>query len=674
MKTHYRVTTLLLILTLSSVSCERLAGPEPVAQLDVQITFPRSTSTVHGKQTVGVSSKTITSMNLSVATPEGRTLFTGPFTKNGTGWEIEVELNPISKVSVGVEAWHDENLIYSGVDTSVAINSGSVAVARIEMKSHLPTAEMSLIVHEYQPLTITADARSSVSFQASYTNLRVRFDWENDSNWDTEFVSMVPRTHSYDAPGEYTVVVEVKDGDGLIAHATQEVVVEAQLPALKTQLKVTPEQGVPGDLFVATVATATVGGDSVDVQTRWDWNGDGSWDTDWIDQTTVAVQLDESGTYNVNVEVSDTQNRTGVAQQDIFVSTEFVPPVAYLSILPLVTGVNRPVIADAGASRACKEGDNDLRYRWDWDGDGAWDTEQIESSSITCEYPHEGTYTVCVEVTDGAGISSVVQGDVLVLSGSQSYTAGHQIDVNGVPMAFIPDGTYLMGSDNSSAADFPPHPVDVSSFLMDVYEVTNAQYQRFVLATDYPAPPHWTGTQYPPEQAELPVVNVSLCDAREYAAWRGARLPTEEEWEYAARGPEGLVFPWGMYFNSANAAHGTMPVAPVGRFPQGASFFGIQDMAGNVYEWTDSKFRPYPGFQEYILVNPATSQYYDDSIYLISDNPFDESNQEEYIMRGGSVGFDYGSNGAELLSTKRQHIDPLRHHGRAGFRCVVDVP
>lgn len=199
-----------------------------------------------------------------------------------------------------------------------------------------------------------------------------------------------------------------------------------------------------------------------------------------------------------------------------------------------------------------------------------------------------------------------------------------------IPVA-IPGGAFLMG-DTAGDANEKPLTVSVQPFAMDRFEITNAQFSAFVKATGHVTDPERSGTGYVwtdkwrsvagatwrqphgpgstiDDRADHPVVQVSQRDAAAYCAWRGQRLPTEAEWEFAARGTDGRRFAWG---NDAPAQNGKMSArranygtddccgpdqtdgfrttAPVGSFPAGLSAFGLHDMAGNVWEWTTSRF------------------------------------------------------------------------------------
>lgn len=150
----------------------------------------------------------------------------------------------------------------------------------------------------------------------------------------------------------------------------------------------------------------------------------------------------------------------------------------------------------------------------------------------------------------------------------------------------IPAGPFLMGE--------PGQPVELPEFRIAKYPVTNAEYYRFVEATGHRCPDHWLRDgRYPPELARHPVVFVSWESAVAYAEWVGARLPTEAEWEKAARGTDGRLYPWGNEFlpqNCNTSEAGTDGTRPVEAYPGGASPYGVMDMAGNVWEWTATNY------------------------------------------------------------------------------------
>ena len=212
-------------------------------------------------------------------------------------------------------------------------------------------------------------------------------------------------------------------------------------------------------------------------------------------------------------------------------------------------------------------------------------------------------------------------------------------------MVLIPGGSFLMGTtveeidaqflDTGLPEDWKKHALDdelprhkrtLQPFCIYKYEVTNEQYKAFIVATGHRPPPHWKGKDYPEEKGKHPVVEVSWDDAQAYCLWSGTRLPTEAQWEYAARGAGSVdgkpsrVFPWGNHWDRRlsnncslhagkeiqNAADwktwyegdqkSQFPLTSrIGSFPKSVSPFGIHDMAGNAWEWCAEMQAPYPG-------------------------------------------------------------------------------
>ncbi|AEP12219.1 bifunctional serine/threonine-protein kinase/formylglycine-generating enzyme family protein [Chloracidobacterium thermophilum] len=215
---------------------------------------------------------------------------------------------------------------------------------------------------------------------------------------------------------------------------------------------------------------------------------------------------------------------------------------------------------------------------------------------------------------------SVSQPASPVTSPSPSAPAAPKVLENFI---LIPAGTFTMGRDAGPddftsdkrvpADETPAHQVTVPAFYLAKYETTNAEYKRFVAATGHRAPRSWKqGNYYPPGQDDFPVTDISWQDAVAYCDWLTKtngegitfRLPTEAEWEYAARGTDGRLFPWGSFWRDGTAntrqAKGTNEVLllPVNVEPNNTrdkSAFGVFGMGGNVCEWTASDFAPYPG-------------------------------------------------------------------------------
>ena len=158
---------------------------------------------------------------------------------------------------------------------------------------------------------------------------------------------------------------------------------------------------------------------------------------------------------------------------------------------------------------------------------------------------------------------------------------------DGREMALVTEGIYLSGERQA--------PVWLPAFHIDVYPVTNADYERFVAATGYEPPQHWEDGRAPEHLSDHPVVFITWTDADRYARWAGKRLPTVQEWEKAARGPYGDVYPWGSSPTPAKCnsrESGIRSTTPVSRYHSGVSAYGVYDLCGNTWEWTSTKTTP----------------------------------------------------------------------------------
>ena len=165
-------------------------------------------------------------------------------------------------------------------------------------------------------------------------------------------------------------------------------------------------------------------------------------------------------------------------------------------------------------------------------------------------------------------------------------------------MVLVPKGKFTMG--NMDYSDEMPHQVVLDAYYIDKYEVSNGKYRNFLKATDYPAPAYWDDPRL--TKPDYPVVGVNWYDATAYCEWTGKRLPTEAEWERAAKGPDGSLFPWGHTIDATKANYGqnvgkTMPVAS---YPDSVSNLGVHNLAGNVFEWVHDWYDP-----NYFLVSPV---------------------------------------------------------------------
>lgn len=308
----------------------------------------------------------------------------------------------------------------------------------------------------------------------------------------------------------------------------------------------------------------------------------------------------------------------------------------------------------------------------------------------------------------------------LTMYSSLSYSAATPHIPQG--MVLIPAGEFVMGSDKEENAamwreanalnpygfndrlyvdEHPKHKVDLPAYLIDQYEVTNAQYRDFAITVRHGVPITWSKNGYnytseylayvsldalrqiasekfrldmdttkmsQPEllreieklqaaQDPLPVTSVTWADANDFCRWSGKRLPSEAEWEKAARGPKGFEYPWGNTWNPKNInSMSDDPDAPYsigGSFPNDKSPYGVYDMAGNVAEWVEDWYDAYPD------AAPSDIKFF---------------GKQQRVVRGGMASSGhYDSLSVVFRAARRTHLLPQTALIDLGFRCVKDI-
>lgn len=230
-------------------------------------------------------------------------------------------------------------------------------------------------------------------------------------------------------------------------------------------------------------------------------------------------------------------------------------------------------------------------------------------------------------------------------------------------MILIPKGTFTMGS-NGGSDEKPLHEVYLDEYYIDKYPVTNEQFKIFIDATGYVSEGTWLKYTAPMKR-NYPVVGISWNDARAYAGWAGKSLPTEAEWEKAARGTDNREFPWGNTWDPNKSNNRKMKIkeliddmiiilagrgtVPVGSFPEGASFYSVMDMAGNASQWCMDWYSP-----GYYSVSPDR-------------NPTGAPSGSWKVIRGGSW-WDGDINSFRCCTRNGDHPESSKAH--IGFRCV----
>lgn len=219
-------------------------------------------------------------------------------------------------------------------------------------------------------------------------------------------------------------------------------------------------------------------------------------------------------------------------------------------------------------------------------------------------------------------------------------------------MISIPGGTFMMGSDQGDPDERPPHSVTVPAYQIDRFEVTNALFTAFIQASGYKTESEQANkaetwkTYSTSDTTGNPVVDVTWADAQAFCDWAGKRLPSEAEWEFAARGTDGRIYPWGNDYDPKKfngKPSGIRGTVHVGSYPAGESAFGLDDMAGNVWEWTADWYDAYPG--------GGGSAFYGEKFR---------------VTRGGGW-FDEGK---QVRAPNRSSAAPNAANNDLGFRCA----
>lgn len=235
----------------------------------------------------------------------------------------------------------------------------------------------------------------------------------------------------------------------------------------------------------------------------------------------------------------------------------------------------------------------------------------------------------------------------------------------------IPAGKFQMGTDlkNADAASRPQHAVNLNAYRIDKYLVTNAQYARFIAATGHRPPSDWKNGKIQQGVLLYPVTLVNWYDAAAYAKWAGKRLPTEAEWEKAARGTDGRRWPWGNEMDPTrlNTYYNVGSASNVTAYANGVSPYGVFDMAGNVDEWVEDDFIPYRGTDAEADVfqgKVARVLNSEDRAMKLSDMV--PVNRQYKVLRGGSWKGDPFS----TASYHRDYAWPNFASDFYGFRCA----
>lgn len=401
---------------------------------------------------------------------------------------------------------------------------------------------------------------------------------------------------------------------------------------------VSPGNGSTSTEFVFD-ATETVDafGSNTNLSYKWDFENDGFWDTDWQTTKTQTHQYESEGYFTVGLLVEDSYGFTDWASRNLTVgaggSSGSGYPIATFTISPPEGSVGTEFLFDASGVSDIESPEGDLEVRWDFENDGLWDTEWSTIKTTNYSYSSEGSYTVLMEVKDPDGNTS---------SSSKTLSVNSLIALD---FADVQGGSFEMGCNGSQIEfcegdELPSHTVTLNSFKISKYEITNDQFAQFLNSVGCGSDGYLNDLKYIHIDSDTCQVKyngstfyaldgmeqraaifITWYGAKAFCEWAGGRLPTEAEWEYAARGgslSNGYKYSGGNNINvvawfSDNSQQTNHDIG--GKVP---NELGIYDMSGNVREWCNDWFDYY---------------YYESSP---TENPKGPDSGEYRVLRGGS--------------------------------------
>lgn len=465
--------------------------------------------------------------------------------------------------------------------------------------------------------------------------------------------------------GNQSVYFRVRYPDSALSKiVSDEIFLSSTPPVAKFQ--VTPDSGIAGETWFSFDATEST--HQFDILLRWDWDSDGQFDSDWSQSKEEVYQYRfGGGKKEIRLEVKDNSGWIVTTAKEIIVYSRPYPDFSYTQDFedPL------KIIFDASASGDYEDG-NHLQYRWDLNADSLWDRDWSSDKKLIHKFEPFDEIMVTVEAKDSQGLTKIFSSKV-----KNSY----------YNMVFVPAGDFLMGHNEFEIDERPAHEVFLDAFWIDKYPVTNKKYtdflnefvakhperqpeiSRFIDLSDENSKISYDSGKYLviPEYDKHPVVNVKWYGADVFCQFYGKRLPTEAEWEKAARGTDQRIYAWGNMVDSswANYWDSGDPyednTTPVGFYNgqnykgfqtnDNQSFYGIYDMGGNIKEWISDWY---------------ARNYYSQSPKI---NPEGPRSGEKKVVRGGGYLFHTDN----LRVTFRYAMLPERSSNFIGFRCVKSI-
>ncbi|MFH1220081.1 MAG: SUMF1/EgtB/PvdO family nonheme iron enzyme [Candidatus Eisenbacteria bacterium] len=461
---------------------------------------------------------------------------------------------------------------------------------------------------------------------------------------------------------------------------------------------VSPASGTTETIFQFDASGCSDAEDTpISLQVRWDWENDGTWDTQWSTTKTVDHQFATVGTKTVKLEVKDTQEAADDTTRTLTVSAVNTAPTASFTVSPASGTTDTVFQFDASGCSDAQDAVSVLQVRWDWENDG-WDTNWSTIKTASHKYGTTGPKAIKLEVKDTGSLADDTTRVVTVTGPGLTLPE----------MVHIPAGTFTMGDGVADCGEDQHQVTLTHSFYLGKYEVTNKEYRDalqwaydhgYVAATSSAVHDNLDGSTallvdlvdsncqisfssgvftVDSGKENHPVMEVSWYGAAAYCDWlslqagygkaynhstwqcnngnpytaAGYRLPTDAEWEYATQYGGERIYPWGdespdcSRANFYNGYYCVGSTSPVGSYELGKSYLGLYDMAGNVWEWCNDWHTCYP---------------------TETEDPKGPSAGSSRVLRGGSWRY-YGSDA--LRCAFRYGDVPSYSFYSLGFRCA----
>ena len=316
--------------------------------------------------------------------------------------------------TINLEVKDSEGLTHSTIKTVSVINA-------------TPTASFTVNPTEGTTATVFSfDASGSADDEDATSSLQVRWDWESDGVWDTSFSTAKTATYQFPSAGTYTINLEVKDTDNQTSSTSKTVTVTQANTPPTASFTIDPTSGTTATVFSFDATGSTDNEDeSSALQVRWDWENDGTYDTQFSLVKTSIHQYQTVGTYTIKLQVMDSGGLQTTATKSLTVTSINTAPTASFTVSPTSGTTAKTFTFDAGGSTDNEDASSALRVRWDWNNDGIYDTNWSTNKIAYHRYTIAGTHTIGMEVLDSGFLKDATLRIIIVVTQSVTDIDGN---------------------------------------------------------------------------------------------------------------------------------------------------------------------------------------------------------------------------------------------------------